>query len=61
MEHNVLQLFIALSAALGFLTEDGDVVNAYAYADAEGPIMYLIIDDVFQAWHLERFTHTLEI
>jgi hypothetical protein len=56
MEHHVLRLFSALSAALGFLIDDGDVVNAYAHTYTEGPMIYLIVNDVCQAWYLECFT-----
>jgi hypothetical protein len=52
-EHNAICLVIALSADLGFLVEDGGVVNAYAHADAKGTILYLIVNNVFQAWYLE--------
>jgi hypothetical protein len=50
MEQHCLRLFVAFVAQLGFLIKDGDVVNAYAHADAEGPVIYLIVDDVYQAW-----------
>jgi hypothetical protein len=61
MEKHVLLLFIALSAALGFLIKDGDVVNAHAHAYGECPVIYLIVYDAFQVWYFERFTCTLEI
>jgi hypothetical protein len=48
MDQRCLWLFVALSANLGFLVEDGYIVNAYAYAAAEGPTIFLIVDDVFQ-------------
>jgi hypothetical protein len=61
MEQHCFRLFIAFAAQLGFLIEDGNVVNAYAHADAEGPTIYLSVDDVFQSWYLERYhlEHTL--
>jgi hypothetical protein len=55
MEQHCFHLFIAFTAQLGFLIEDGDVVNAYTHVDAEGPTIYLSVDDVFQAWYLERY------
>jgi hypothetical protein len=55
MEQHCFRLFIAFAAQLGFLIDDGDVVNAYAHADAEGPTIYLSVDDLFQAWYLERY------
>jgi hypothetical protein len=44
-------MFVALTAILGFLIEDGDAVNAYAHANAEGPTIFLVADDVFQSWY----------
>jgi hypothetical protein len=35
----------------GFLIQDGNIVNAYTHADAEEPTIFLIVDDVFQAWY----------
>jgi hypothetical protein len=40
MEQHCLRMFMALAAILGFLIEDGDVVNVYAHADAEGPTIF---------------------
>jgi hypothetical protein len=50
MEQHCLRLFIALSAYLGNLIQDGDVVNAYAHAPAQGTSIYISVDEVFQAW-----------
>jgi hypothetical protein len=61
MEQHCFWLIIALAAQLGFLIEEGDVVNAYAHADAEGPTIYLSVDDVYQTWYLERFQVDLSI
>jgi hypothetical protein len=55
MEHHCFRLFVAFAAQLGFLIKDGDVINAYPHADAEGPTIYLSVDDVYHAWYLERF------
>jgi hypothetical protein len=54
MEQHCLRTFVALAAILGFLIEDGDVVNAYAHADAEGPTIFLVTDEVFQSWYKYR-------
>jgi hypothetical protein len=59
MEQHCLCMFVAIAAILGFLIEDGNVVNAYAHADAEGPTIYLVVDDVFQSWYQARFSITL--
>jgi hypothetical protein len=61
MEQHCLRLFIALSAYLGNLIQDGDVVNAYAHALAQGTRIYISVDDVFQAWYLQRFTTMLPL
>jgi hypothetical protein len=61
MEQHCFRMFIALAAQLGFLIEDCDVINAYAHADAEGPTIYLSVDDVYQAWYLERFQVDLSL
>jgi hypothetical protein len=53
--------FIALLVTLGFLIEDADIIHVYFHADAEGPVIYLIMDGVFQVWYLERFTRTSKI
>jgi hypothetical protein len=50
-EQHCLRLFVALSANLGSLVENVDVVNAYDHAAAGGPTIFLIFDDVFQAWY----------
>jgi hypothetical protein len=54
MEHHCLRMSVAISANLGFLIEDGDVVNAYAHADAERPIIFLIVDEVFHSGYKAR-------
>jgi hypothetical protein len=43
------------TAYLGNIIEDRDVVNACAHAPAEGSPIYIIVDDVFQAWYQDRF------
>jgi hypothetical protein len=55
MEQHCLRMFVAIAAILGFLIKDGDVVNAYAHADAEGPTIYLVVNDVIQSWYQARF------
>jgi hypothetical protein len=59
MEQHCLRLFIALLAYLGNLIQDGDVVNAYAHAPAQGTSIYISVDEVFQAWYFQRFTKML--
>jgi hypothetical protein len=49
MEQHCLRLFIALSAYLVNLIQNGDVVNAYAHAPAQGTSIYISVDEVFQA------------
>jgi hypothetical protein len=61
MEQHCFWLFIAFAAPLGVLIEDGDVVNAYAHKDTEGPTIYLSVDDVYQAWYLEHFLVDLSL
>jgi hypothetical protein len=51
MEHHCLRLFVLLSAYLGCVNEDGDVVNAYAHVDAEDTLIYIAVDNVFQLWY----------
>jgi hypothetical protein len=55
MEQHCLRLFCALAAYLGSIICDGDVVNAYAHADAEGTQIYIAVDDVFQSWYNARY------
>jgi hypothetical protein len=55
MEQHCLRLFVALTAYLGNIIKDGDVVNAYAYAESEGTPIYIFVDDVFKAWFQDRF------
>jgi hypothetical protein len=61
MEQHCLRLCIALSAYLGNFIQDGDVVNAYAHAPAQGSRIYISVDEVFQAWYLQRFTKMLPL
>jgi hypothetical protein len=61
MEHHCLHLFIAFTAYLENIIDDRDVVNAYAHAPAEGPPIYIIIDDIFQALYNERFDILLRL
>jgi hypothetical protein len=61
MEPHCLRMVVAIAAIFGFLIEDGDVVNAYAHADAEGPTIYLVVEDVFQSWYQARFRVTLPL
>jgi hypothetical protein len=55
MKQHCLRLLVALSAYLGCVIEDGDVVNAYAHADAKGTLIYIAVDDVFQSWYIARY------
>jgi hypothetical protein len=61
IEQHCIRLFVAFTAQLGFLIEDGDMVNVYAHADAEGPTIYLIIDDVYQSWYYKRHGRDLHL
>jgi hypothetical protein len=54
MEQHCLHMFVALSANLGFIIEDGDVASNYAHANTEGPTTFLIVDGIFQMRHFER-------
>jgi hypothetical protein len=49
MEQHCLRLFMAIAAYMGHIIEDGDVVNAYAHAAAEGTQIYIAEDAVFQS------------
>jgi hypothetical protein len=55
MEQHCLRLFCALAAYLSSLICDGDVVSAYAHADAEGTQIYIAVGDVFQSWYNVRY------
>jgi hypothetical protein len=55
MEQHCLRLFMAIAAYMGRIIEDGDVVNAYAHATAEGTQIYIAADAVFQSWHKARY------
>jgi hypothetical protein len=55
MERHCLRPVVALSAYLGNLIEDGDVVNVCAHADAEGTQIYIVVDDVYQSWCNSRY------
>jgi hypothetical protein len=55
MEQHCLRLFMAIAAYMGHIIEDGDVVNAYAHAAAEGTQIYIAADTVFQSWHNARY------
>jgi hypothetical protein len=55
MEQHCLRLFVALTAYLVNNIEDGDVVNAYAHAEAECTPIYIVVDDVFKIWFHNRF------
>jgi hypothetical protein len=61
MEQHCLWLCVALLVNLGFLIKDGDVVNAYAHAADEGPTIFLVVDDVFQAWYSARIDIDLDL
>jgi hypothetical protein len=61
MEHHCLRMSVAIAAILGFLIEDGDAVNAYAHTNAEGPTIYLVVDEVFQSWYQACFSVTLPL
>jgi hypothetical protein len=54
MEPHYLRLFVARSENFGFLIEDGNVINAYDHAATEGQTIFLIVNDVFQAWNTTR-------
>jgi hypothetical protein len=52
MEQHILRLFVAITAYLGNLIGDSDVLNAYAHAPSQGITIYIAVDNVFQAWYL---------
>jgi hypothetical protein len=60
MEKHFLRLFMALAAYLGHIIEDGDVVNAYAHAAAEGTQIYIVVDPVYKSWHDARYGTQIE-
>jgi hypothetical protein len=55
MEQNCIRLFMAISAYLGHIIEDGDVVNAYAHATAECSQIYIAVYAVLKSWHNARY------
>jgi hypothetical protein len=61
MEQHCMRLFCALAAYLGCLICDGDVVNAYAHAKAEGTLLYIAVDEVFQLWYNARYSSTVSL
>jgi hypothetical protein len=46
MKQHFLHMFMALAAYLGHIIEDGDVMNDYAHAAAEGTRIYIVVDPV---------------
>jgi hypothetical protein len=46
---------MTIAAYMAHIIEDGDVVNAYAHAAAEGTHIYIAADAVFQSWHDARY------
>jgi hypothetical protein len=61
MEQHCLRLFVAISAYLGSVISDGDVVNAYAHASAEGTSIYIAVDDVYKSWYNARYGPTISL
>jgi hypothetical protein len=61
MEQHFLRLFMAIAAYMGHIIEDGDVVNAYAHAAAEGTQIYIAADAVFQSWHNARYGTQIDV
>jgi hypothetical protein len=55
MEHHCLRLFVALTAYLENVIEDGAVINAYAHTPAEVSPIYIVVGDIFQAWYQDGF------
>jgi hypothetical protein len=51
MEQHCLRLLIAITAYIGSIIFDGDVVNAHAHANARGAAIYIVVDEVFQEWY----------
>jgi hypothetical protein len=61
MDQHCLGLFVVLSALLANIIEDGNVVNVYAHADAEGPQIYIVIYDVYQSRHNARYSSQVDL
>jgi hypothetical protein len=61
MKQHCLWMLIPLPANLGFLIDDGDMVNAYMHADVKGPTILMIVDDVFQSWYKDRTSIELSL
>jgi hypothetical protein len=61
IEHHCIRLFVALTAYLGNIIEDGDVVNAYTHAEAEGTPIYIVANDAFKAWFQDIFQTTIPL
>jgi hypothetical protein len=61
MDQHCLSLFMVIAAYMGHIIEDGDIVNAYAHAAAEGTHIYIAADAVFLvlAQHQIRFPDKL--
>jgi hypothetical protein len=55
MDQHCLRLFVAFSAYLGCIISDGDVVNAYDHASAEGTLINIAVGEVFQSWCNARY------
>jgi hypothetical protein len=60
MEKHCLRLFMANAANMGHIIEDGDVINDYAHATAEGMPIYIVVDKVFKSWHNARCGSQIE-
>jgi hypothetical protein len=60
MEQHCLRMFMALTAYLGHIIEDGDVVNAYPHAATEGTHIYIVVDHVYKYWHNARYRTKIE-
>jgi hypothetical protein len=54
MEQHILILCVALRAYLGNFISDGDVVNVYSHAPSQGTIIFIAVNEFFQAWYLDR-------
>jgi hypothetical protein len=61
VEQHCLRLFVAFTAYLGNVIEDCDVVNAYVHVPTEGSPIYIVVDEVFQAWYQDRFKIMLSL
>jgi hypothetical protein len=55
MWQHCLRRLVAFPVYLGYIISDGDVGNSYAYASAEGTVIYIAVDDVFQSWYNTRY------